>query len=363
MSNHDDDLARLLRDALREEASHLHPAGDGLQRIRARTARRRSSVPWFFRPAVAAAALGITLLAGIATGLVLAGPGETWKIGPAVIGEADPTPSPTIPSPSPTTVTPPATPSPGAPTSDPTPRQAPPAVFAAPLYWLGDVGGRLALYREFTSVAGTGAPIRDAVTGLVGNRPRDPDYLSVWPRGTRVLGVNLSGGVVTVDLSAAAASTHATPETARMSLQQLAWTVTGAAKDARLKVLLRINGKAVTNLWESGVSAEQPVGRGKSIDVLAPVWITDPAEDTIVERTFNLEGQATVFEATVSIEVRRGDEVVQQTFATASVGAPGRGDWSTTLTLEPGTYELRAFESSAEDGRPLFADTKQITVR
>jgi hypothetical protein len=349
MSNHDDDLARLLRDALREEAGHVHPAGDGLQRIRARTASRRPAMPWFFRPAVAGAALVLTLLTGFVAGLVLAGPGETWKIGPAVIGEAEPTPTPTIRSPSPS-----PSPSPTAPA---------PSVYAAPVYWLGDVGGRLALYREFQSVPGTGAPIRDAVTAMVRGQRADPDYMTVWPRGTTVRGISTRGDIVTVDLSAEAAGAHAPPETARMSMQQLAWTVTAAAKDVRLKVLLRIDGEPVTDLWDSGVSAEQPVGRGESVDVLAPVWILNPVQGATVGRTFTLEGLATVFEANVSIEVRRGDEVVHETFATASIGAPGRGEWSTTLTLEPGTYELRAFESSAEDGRPLYVDSKQITVR
>jgi len=363
MNEHDDDLARLLRDALREEAARVTPAGDGLARIRARTAAGRRGVPWFFRPAVAVAALALTLLAGFAAGLVFAGPNETWTLGPVTIPK-EPEPSPSTPT------TPSPTPSPSAhvvpPATTPTTGDGRPAAtgtFAAPLYWLGDVGGRLALYREFRTAPSTGAPIRDAVTALLSTRPGDPDYLSVWPRGTEVLGVRLADGVATVDLSAEAAQAHAPPETARMSLQQLAWTVTAAAKDAKLTVLLRIDGEPVADLWRSGISAEQAVGRGESLEVLAPVWIIDPQQGATVGRTVTVTGTAAVFEATVSIEVRRGDEVVRETFATASVGAPGRGDWSAKLTLEPGTYELRAFETSAEDGRARYVDSKAITVR
>ncbi len=44
-------------------------------------------------------------------------------------------------------------------------------------------------------------------------------------------------------------------------------------------------------------------------------------------------------------------------------GANGEfGEFADTVDLAPGTYELRAFESSAEDGRPLHADTKTFTV-
>jgi hypothetical protein len=44
-------------------------------------------------------------------------------------------------------------------------------------------------------------------------------------------------------------------------------------------------------------------------------------------------------------------------------GANGEFDeFSDSVQLEPGTYEIRAFESSAQDGRPLHVDTKTFTV-
>ena len=33
-----------------------------------------------------------------------------------------------------------------------------------------------------------------------------------------------------------------------------------------------------------------------------------------------------------------------------------------SVELEPGTYEMRAFESSAENGEPIHVDTKTFTV-
>jgi hypothetical protein len=225
------------------------------------------------------------------------------------------------------------------------------------------VDGRLRLYREFFSVQSRGDKGRAALTAMFERTPYDSDYVRVWPDGTRVLGVDRAGGVATVNLSAAALAKHATPETARMAVQQIVWTLTAADQDGQERVRLLVEGQPVRNLWESGVSAVDPVGRAAAGSVLAPVWITDPRDGATVGRTVELQGQASVVEANVSIEVRRGATVVESTFATATTAGPGRGTWSRTLRLEPGTYEIRAFESSAQDGSALGVDTKRVIVR
>jgi len=336
--NHDqDDLGALLRDAMRGEVSRVAPSGDALAKIRSRVAKRRERFGWFLRPGIAAAALLTSLLGGTGIGLLLAGD-DSPVVQPAQT--AGPTSSVSA--------------SPAAPPVSTT--------FAAPVYWLGDVDGKLKLYREYFSVRSGGDKGRAAVTAMLEREPYDGDYLPVWPKGTQVLGVDRAAGVATVNLSAAAQGTQAPPETAEMAVQQLVWTLTAADQDGQERVRLLVEGQPVRNLWESGVSVTDPVGRSAGTDVLAAVWITDPRDGATVGRTVRLQGQATVFEATVSIEVRQGDRVVQQTFSTASTGAPGRGIWSATLTLEPGAYEIRAFESSPADGTPLGVDSKRVTV-
>ncbi|HEX3813368.1 MAG TPA: hypothetical protein VHX59_11050 [Mycobacteriales bacterium] len=60
----DRDLEDLLRRALQEQASRVHPVGDGLAKIRHRAARRRRRLNWI-RPVVAAAAAAIAVVGAV----------------------------------------------------------------------------------------------------------------------------------------------------------------------------------------------------------------------------------------------------------------------------------------------------------
>ena len=105
-----------------------------------------------------------------------------------------------------------------------------------------------------------------------------------------------------------------------------------------------------------------PLSRGPEVDLISPVWIIDPYEGAAVGSTFTVYGTANVFEATVNYEVRRGSTVVKEGAVQASSGGGTRGEWSVQLRLPAGRYVIRAFESSAENGRPIFVDSKTVTV-
>jgi hypothetical protein len=104
------------------------------------------------------------------------------------------------------------------------------------------------------------------------------------------------------------------------------------------------------------------VGRAAQLDVLAPVWLLEPVDGGTGTSRLTVSGTASVFEATVSVEVRRGSAVVARATATASVGAPGRGDWRTSVALPPGDYVLSAYEVSEKDGSRVGVDTKRVTI-
>ena len=239
-----------------------------------------------------------------------------------------------------------ASPSASAPAPEASPNGTAPAAGTRAVAVYYAAGGRL--YREFHPRPRTAAVIREAVTAMLRERAYDPDYRSLWPAGTTVSGVSKAGNVVTVDLSAGPASTPA------LAVQQLVWTVTAADRSAtRVRALVR--GRPLT---------PTPVGRAPSYEVLGAVWVLAPLTGASVPRTFSVSGEATVFEATVSWELRQGGAVVRRGFATATTGAPGRGTWRATVTAPAaGSYQLVAFESSAKDGSVLSPDSKSITVR
>lgn len=342
----DDALEQRLRAALGEEASTMTTSPEALALIRTRTARRRR---WLM-PAGALAAAA-TLTGVVALGAVTLGGGDD---GNAVLTPAAPTAS--SPSATPSTS---SSPSPAA-TPSPSAAALPGTLAGVPVYWLADSGQRPTLYREFRSLPDAGGMVSTAVGAMLRGDALDPDYGSLWAPGTRVLSTSVSGDVVTVDLSAQARTTGGGSEAASVSLQQLVWTATAAAQVPTARVL--VEGAPVGDFWGAVQVGSAPIARAASFEVLGAVWIETPRQGATVGSPVNFGGSATVFEGTVSWQVLSAGAVVQQGVSQASEGGPGRGTWTASVTLAPGSYVLKAFESSARDGSETFIDTKDVTV-
>jgi hypothetical protein len=229
------------------------------------------------------------------------------------------------------------------------------------VYYLRDTGRTgPRLYREFHRQAGTGEPVRDAVEAMLTQEPDDSDYTSLWAEGTAVNDVTIEGTTATVDLSGQATQNGGGSAFEQATLQQLVHTVTAADNDVQ-SVRLLVDGQPVETLW-GAADASGPLTRAPAAEVLGPVWLLTPSQGGTLGRGDAFGGEASVFEATVSWEWAQGGTVVAEGFSTAEEGAPGRGAWEATVDVPAGDYELRAFESSAEDGSVTFLDTKQVTV-
>lgn len=270
--------------------------------------------------------------------------------------------SPTAVSASPEPASAAATPAAPTPTQDGAPT-ASSRTAARAVYYLSDTTNGPRLYREFHPRPATTSVVRDAIEAMLTQPPLDDDYSSLWPAGTRVLDARVDrtveGAIASVDLSREATTGSAGGAAEAASLQQLVYTVTAAAP-AVTAVQLLVEGKPPATLW-GHVSTRRPIARGPAADVLGPVWILTPANGRVA-RGGTFGGEASVFEATVSWELRLGGRVVKKGFTTASTGAPGRGSWSARADVPPGDYELRAFESSAKDGSETYVDDKPLTV-
>jgi hypothetical protein len=199
-------------------------------------------------------------------------------------------------------------------------------------------------------------PVTAALSTMLTEPAVDPDYESPWPRDTDILDYAVDGETATVDLSDFVRLGAAGEVVA---VQQLVYTVT--ANDPSVKrVRLLVDGGTPPSGHQDW---SYPVERAPRMDVQGLIWLLGPTEGETVSSPVEITGYGTAFEATVSWEVRRqdSDEVVAEGFTDA--GANGEfADFTDSVELDPGTYELRAFESSAEDGRPLNTDTKVFTV-
>lgn len=239
------------------------------------------------------------------------------------------------------------------------------ATTVVPVYYLGreeEPGGRRYLYREFRRVQMEGGsdPAAVAVQAMLTLPALDPDYISPWPAGASLMQLGRSGETATVVLSDEVARHRTDAQTATLAAQQLVYTVTAADRTVH-SVRLVIGGEDTGSLFGHEVGTP-PLARAREADVVAPVWIIDPYEGAAVGRTFTVHGTANVFEATVNYQVRRGSTVVRDGAVQASAGTGTRGEWSVQLNLPAGRYTVEAFETSAENGQPLFVDSKTVTV-
>src|SRR5262249_35488837 len=95
----------------------------------------------------------------------------------------------------------------------------------------------------------------------------------------------------------------------------------------------------------------------------ALILVRTPARDSTVTSPVEVAGTASVFEATLVVEVWSDDKKVATKTITASQGAPERGTWSTRLALPKGDVRLLFYEPSAENGSPLHETEVLLHVK
>ncbi len=228
-------------------------------------------------------------------------------------------------------------------------------------YWVGDTARGFRLYREFVRLALTPDTITAALRALVSSRPKDPDYTSLWPVGTKINSVVVSSNGATIDLTLGKMNVGSEGEV--LAIAQLVWTAT-AADPSVTKISLTVDGKKVESL-AGHVDATKPFTRAPSYEVVAPVWITSPVEgDQKSAQGFTLSGLASTFEANVTWKVFQNGKLIKQGSTIASEAAPAWTPWSVAISgLAPGEYQFAAMEYSAKDGSLVAQDTKNATLK
>lgn len=205
---------------------------------------------------------------------------------------------------------------------------------------------------------GAAAAIAEMIAG-----PEDPDYTTTWNPKTQVLGVVVSDGVITVNLSQEAQTANVGSAGAAIMMPQLVWTVTEALGEPDYGVQLEINGELTEEMW-GAISWEGPITRDDAEWVRMLVQIDTPREGAEVASPVTVTGDAAAFEATIVWRLRdaNGDEIDAGNATTAE--GMTFSEFSFTLELDPGTYTIEVTEddpSDGEGGEP-YVDTKTFTV-
>lgn len=264
-------------------------------------------------------------------------------------------PSPTVaPTTAESSPTAPASPSPS-PSASPTAAPSPPGAEEVTVFLVRDAAG--SLWVEPVTVAlqePTLGVARAAMTALFRGGAPDPALGTPANPATEVLGADIDGGVLTVDVSAAVREPAQGSAAEAAFAQQLAHT--GAQFDGVDAVRLRVEGQPITELW-GHLDWSQPFTPDPF--ALSPVTVTEPAWGASVPvGEVIVAGEANVFEATVALRLLGPDgAVVEETFTTATCGTGCRGTWSHTFSVPTaGRWTVEAAETDPSDGegRPPF---------
>jgi hypothetical protein len=148
--------------------------------------------------------------------------------------------------------------------------------------------------------------------------------------------VSISGGTARVQLSDATA----------VEVAEIVYTLTQFPSVARVDVAGRVG------LTRDDFAAYLPI-----------IFVESPARLSDVPATIAVSGTASVFEATLVVELVRDEKVIEKQTVTASEGAPARGTFATTLHApSAGPAVVVAFAPSAENGTPQHEVDVPVTV-
>lgn len=251
------------------------------------------------------------------------------------------------------------------PTEPPTESDPPAGTVTVPVYFVGDTPQGPRLFREFRQVEADN-PLEEAAALMTAGDALDPDYRSAYPGGA-FASVSYENGSFTVDLADDGWTTpadQASSEEGELAVQQLVYTLQGVQQD-RAPVTVELDGQPVPLF---GVDTAGGVTQAPPLEVLGLVSVTSPEEGQTVSGKITASGVASSFEATVPWEVRQGDEVVLDGFATAEGWMDKLYPWETEVdlsSLAPGEYTFVALTddpSGGAEGAGPHEDSKTIVV-
>jgi hypothetical protein len=178
-----------------------------------------------------------------------------------------------------------------------------------------------------------------------------PAMFTAIPDGTTLLGLAISDGVATVNLSREFESGGGS-ESVFARLAQVVYTLTQFSSVDR--VLFELDGEPVTVFSGEGVILDEPVGRADYYDQLPAIFVDRPAWGAALGNPGTVSGLANVFEAQFRIQLLdAGGDTLADKPVMASCGTGCWGTFKATITYAVPKAQwgtLRVYDLSAKDG-------------
>lgn len=182
-------------------------------------------------------------------------------------------------------------------------------------------------------------------------------FSSAVPAATLLHGVEIEGGIATVDLSAEfEAAAGAFSDVLRVS--QIVFTLTSL--DEVDAVRFRVDGELRSTIGSHGVGLDADAGttRDDLPEARPPILIEAPAAGTVLSDSLMVSGESNTFEGTIRWALTDPDgEILEESFTTATAGNGTWGTFEFTVSVPAvdrgGLGALILWEDSPEDGRQV----------
>jgi len=179
------------------------------------------------------------------------------------------------------------------------------------------------------------------------------------PKGTRLIGLTVSGGTATVDLSKQFESGGGTLSMT-LRIAQVVDTLTQFKSVKR--VTFMIDGEKVEYIGGEGIVVSPSVDRRDFESALPPIMLESPLPKSTIGNPVRIAGTANVFEAQFVVRITdAGGKIVAEQPVMASSGTGTRGTFSRLVrytTPKRGRGSITVFEPSAKDG----SETNKVKI-
>jgi spore germination protein GerM len=209
------------------------------------------------------------------------------------------------------------------------------------------------VHREVPHTLAVGAAAVNAL--LAGPTPAEassvPAISSTVPPGSELLGLSISGGIATADLSSEFESGGGSASVLGR-LAQLTYTLTQFPTVDSVRLL--IEGEEVTEFSSEGVVIDGPLTRVDFEDFLPAIFVDSPHYLGPAGNPLHMVGNANVFEAQFMATIVNNDGlIIAEVPVMASCGTGCRGTFDVTIpynvtSSQPGA--LIVWDASAQDG-------------